>query len=149
MTTEELLVAISVLRKALTHYAPHSGAVLLSCPDAELLRELLNEVKPYYDAEPITIEWLRIVGFEQDADRDYMRIMCNSDPYPTFLALCTDTDPKLNEFQACIVEYETLNDAKVFDRDQFSIISKPGTITTRGDVRRLCAVLGISLKVGA
>jgi len=88
-------------------------------------------------------KWLLSVGFEQDADRDYVRILTVADPYPTFLALCVDSTTECT--QACIMEYETMEDSKKFDKDQFSVISVPGTIKTRGQVARLCSALGIPL----
>ena len=100
---------------------------------------------PPDDDTPYDAAWLESVGFERDPDQDYMRLLTVDDPYPTYLTSCVLEDP-FNGYQACITEYETLADANKFDRDDFSIISAPNSIRTRGDIRRLVAALGCKLK---
>ncbi len=98
------------------------------------------------DAEPVTAEWLKAVGFTDDPDLWFVRDHHGGQAEAMFAPAA---DPEYPSSRGVMNTGDGwgfyLTDADGFDGSQNYVCEVP----TRGHVRRLCAALGVELKEAA
>jgi hypothetical protein len=132
---------------ASNNYEPASADPYLVGPamameDREDLADAYLVEHPADDAESVTEEWLERAGFRLDSLSAslLLREECSYGAIVE-LRICPETAPSTNWFATLSQGFpDDLHDID----DHIVITSK--TINNRGDVRRLCAALGIKLK---